>query len=272
MSLYSSRQFSFLLAAVALAWVVAENVSAAADSGRLHVLTFNIHAGRGADGKMDLERIAKTIRDARPDLVALQEVDRGTKRSGGRDQLEELTNLTGLHSAFGKAIDHDGGVYGVAVLSRHNIVESKTHALPSNPDREQRVALEVRIQVAELPPLIFVCTHLDHYEDDQDRMAQATKLLELFSKGTGLAIIAGDINAAPDSRVLQTLGRHWRPADADHLRPTAPAAAPRHKIDYILIDRHRPWSVHEARVVEDRASSDHLPVLAELVYERESVR
>ena len=43
---------------------------------QLRVMTYNIHHGEGTDGRIDLERIAKVIRDAKPDLVALQEVEK----------------------------------------------------------------------------------------------------------------------------------------------------------------------------------------------------
>ncbi len=48
----------------------------------LRVMTYNIHIGIGMDKKLDLQRIADVINRERPDLVGLQEVDRGV-RSGG---------------------------------------------------------------------------------------------------------------------------------------------------------------------------------------------
>src|SRR5262249_2472409 len=53
----------------------------ARDPHTLRVMTYNIHAGRGTDGKLDLHRLAKIIREADVDVVAIQEVDRDTKRS-----------------------------------------------------------------------------------------------------------------------------------------------------------------------------------------------
>ena len=46
----------------------------------LRVLCYNIHYGQGTDGKYDIQRLAEVIRAAKPDLVALQEVDVGVKR------------------------------------------------------------------------------------------------------------------------------------------------------------------------------------------------
>lgn len=53
----------------------------------LRVLTYNIHHGEGTDGRFDLSRTAGLIATAEPDLVALQEVDQGTDRAGGVDQV-----------------------------------------------------------------------------------------------------------------------------------------------------------------------------------------
>ena len=82
----------------------------------VRALTYNIHHGEGTDGRLDLSRLAAIISSAAPDLVALQEVDLGTARAGGVDQLAELGRLTGMHPVFGKAMDYQGGAYGVGVL------------------------------------------------------------------------------------------------------------------------------------------------------------
>ena len=58
--------------------------STEADDGgnELRVLCYNIHYGQGTDGCYDIERLAGVINKAKPDLVALQEVDVGVERSG----------------------------------------------------------------------------------------------------------------------------------------------------------------------------------------------
>ena len=57
-------------------------------------MTYNIHVGVGMDKKLDLQRIADVINAERPDLVGLQEVDRGVKRTEGKDEIAELAKLT----------------------------------------------------------------------------------------------------------------------------------------------------------------------------------
>lgn len=240
-----------------------------ADPVVVRLMTYNVRHGRGADGQVDLDRIATTILKSRPDLVALQELDRGTPRSGGVDQLAELARLTSMRGAFGKSLDLLGGEYGVGVLSRYPILGHQVFRLPSSPDREPRVALETRISVPGLPPLIFVSTHLDHTAGDQDRVQQAEKIRELFGQGPSLAIVAGDLNATPGSTPLVRLTELWRISDTEHGgQPTAPADDPQRKIDYILLEKNQPWRVRRVEVVPDRISSDHRPVVVEAEFTR----
>ncbi len=64
------------------------------------VLTSNIHHGEGMDGRIDLARIAKLIRQSRAGIVALQEVEQRTKRNGGVDALGTLEEMTKLGSRW----------------------------------------------------------------------------------------------------------------------------------------------------------------------------
>src|SRR5205085_9000055 len=84
----------------------------------LHVLVYNIHAGKDAKGVDSLERVAALVKETAADVVLLQEVDRNTTRSGNVDQVATLTHLTGLYGEFGKSLDYQGGDYGIAILSR----------------------------------------------------------------------------------------------------------------------------------------------------------
>ncbi|MCA9127909.1 MAG: endonuclease/exonuclease/phosphatase family protein, partial [Planctomycetales bacterium] len=113
---------------------------------RLRVLSYNIHHGEGVDRKLDLERIAKVILSVKPDVVALQEVDRNVKRSEGVDQPKELARLTEMNVIFGANIELQGGHYGNALLSRFPNVQNKNHLLPNIGDGEQRGVIEATIE------------------------------------------------------------------------------------------------------------------------------
>ena len=233
---------------------------------RIRVMTYNIHHGQGEDGTFDLSRLAKVIRDARPDIVALQEVDCKTRRAGGVDQAAQLGRLTKMHAVFGKAMDYSGGQYGEAVLSRWPILESTAHPLGHDTGTEPRAALAVRVRAGQTGPvLVFVGTHLDHRRDGALRLRQAKKLNELFISEAGLLVIlTGDLNATPDSDAMGALLGHWTPAGGKDGAPTWPADTPTDRIDYILLRPAAGWRIVEMTVIDERIASDHRPVLAVL--------
>lgn len=117
---------------------------------------------RGRRRPLGFTRIADVIKDTAPDLVALQEVDEATARSGGVKQASELGRLTGLQAVFGQATPFQGGGYGVGILSRYPVLSVVNHPLPVAPDREPRTTLSVTLQpAAGVPSLVFTSTHLD---------------------------------------------------------------------------------------------------------------
>ena len=118
----------------------------------VRVLSYNIQHGMGADGRIDLPRLAAVMKATNPDIIALQEVDQATERSGGVKQLDELARLLGMHAEFGKAIDYLGGAYGVGILSRWPISDPDNQPLPSPPRIEARTALSVSIPGAHPCP------------------------------------------------------------------------------------------------------------------------
>jgi endonuclease/exonuclease/phosphatase family metal-dependent hydrolase len=223
----------------------------------LKVLTYNIHHGEGVDASLDLPRIAEIITRAQPDLVALQEVDNRTQRTGGVDQAAELARLTGMNHVFGPAMPYQGGEYGQAILSRFPIAEHQVHVLPQQPGREPRVALAVRIQN---PGLWFVGTHLDH-QLDAVRIPQAQELQRLFGERTEPVILAGDFNARPTNQTMRVF-HDWTDAASRDPQPTIPAEHPRHRIDYILLRPAGAWQIVETKVLEEPVASDHRPVSA----------
>jgi len=92
----------------------ASSATAQRPPDQLRVLSYNIHHGEGTDGKLDLVRIAKIIRQVDPDVVTLQEVDRNVRRSESVDQPAQLAELTDMQVRFGANIELQGGQYGNA--------------------------------------------------------------------------------------------------------------------------------------------------------------
>jgi endonuclease/exonuclease/phosphatase family metal-dependent hydrolase len=225
----------------------------------LRVLSYNIHHGEGMDGVLDLERIAGVIRSVSPDLVALQEVDVRTQRTGGVDQALELARLTGMHVVFGPGMPHQGGLYGNALLSRWPAAALRNHALPVSPKREPRAILEVGFEhpfVAQV-----MATHLDITRPD--RMSAVERLATIAPAAEGVAsIFMGDLNDTPDSPVLEGLrAQGWVPA-VEGL--TIPVKGPKRQIDFILVRPAGRWRVVEGRVLEEEVASDHRPIFVVL--------
>ena len=227
----------------------------AQSSPRLRVLTYNIHHGEGMDGKFDYERLARVILHAKPDVVALQEVDRKTRRAKGVDQATLLGNLTDMEAVFGRAMYYSGGEYGEAILSRFPIVEAKAHPLPFTTGREPRTLLVAHIKPTnDLPEFVFAGTHLCH-QSELLRTDQARCINSLLPATDGPPIIlAGDLNARKGSKPMtEFLAERW-----------IDATEPISKIDYILLRPGDPWRIVEVKTIDERVASDHRPVLAVL--------
>lgn len=221
----------------------------------LRVVSWNLHHGVGEDGKLDLERIAARLREQKPDLVVLQEVDNKCRRSKSVDQAAELAKLTGMTSTFGKAMDHDGGEYGQAILSKHPLGETKVHRLPG--DGEPRIALEATIQVGE-QSLRLVSVHLDHQQDAR-RLKQAEALVKELSATKEPLILGGDFNDVPDSPVMKAFGNVLDVVDKTGPRLTCPAGKPSVEIDHFFLRGMK--AVTPVTVLPEAVASDHRPLV-----------
>jgi endonuclease/exonuclease/phosphatase family metal-dependent hydrolase len=229
--------------------------------GRLRVLCYNIHHGRGTDGNVDLERLANVISSVKPDLVALQEVDNRTQRTGRVDQTAKLAELTGLHGRFAHQIDYEGGGYGQAFLSRFALSDVAIHWLPGVPERERRIAASVRVEWQD-QPLTFVTTHL-HHANAEFRSQQAAAINDTFSEIEGIMILAGDLNATHQSEPLTILSRRWTSVTAGQERFTFPAAVPQRQLDYVLYQPSNRLKVLRTQVLDEAVASDHRPLFVE---------
>lgn len=232
----------------------------------LRVMSYNIHHGEGLDKRLDLERIARVILDARADIVGLQEVDRGVERTQRRDLPAELAKLTGMHVRFERNILHQGGDYGNATLSRFPIKSARNLHYRMLRPGEQRGVLQVVVDVQGRDVLVLN-THLDYRPDDIERRSNVEELRALVAAaGKTPVILVGDFNAVPDSAPIASLREFltdvWTVVGrGDGF--TIPVRKPAKRIDYI-------WTTpgaFEPRAINvlQSEASDHLPVIAELV-------
>ena len=232
-------------------------------SDTIRVVSYNIKHGRGNDAVLDLDRTAAVLRALRPDIVGLQEVDDRAKRSGNVAQAAYLGKALGMHHAFGRFMDYQGGAYGMAILTRYPIEAADEVPLPDG--NEPRTALAVRVRLPGDRPLTIVNVHFDWVRDDTFRFAQAEALANYLDVLKSPYILLGDFNDVPDSRTLKL----FKARAGEALKPVAdrftfPTDRPEKEIDYVFFAPASAWRSRMVRVIEEPMASDHRPVLAVL--------
>lgn len=234
----------------------------------IKVMAYNIHHCNppSEPGRINVDTIAQVIKQENPDLVALQEVDVHTNRSGKElDQAKQLAELTGMHYYFKKAINNDGGEYGVAILSRWPIQDTASIHLPIAPDvrYEPRVVALATVTLPSGRIVQFASTHLDLTEET--RVLQAKEIVSRLGAGADVLVIGGDFNARPGSKSIQALEASFQsscpPADCPY---TIPVDEPQATIDYLFYRKSTTITVLNHHVVSERYASDHLPIVATL--------
>lgn len=235
------------------------------------VMTYNIYGARASSGApADLALLAKVIDEEKPDLVALQEVDVFTRRTGTTvHQARDLAALTGMEWHFVKAIDQTGGEYGDAVLSRLPIHSKQGFMLPVTPQLSGEFRSVALIQVEkEGKKFYFASTHFDHLAQEDNRLLQAQELKKIVAGIGGPLIVAGDLNARPESQTMTIVHSYLNSGCMQQCPRTFPSDNPDRTIDYILSAPAGKFSVVNYRALtgylsgEKKYASDHCAVIA----------
>ncbi|CAF0808518.1 unnamed protein product [Didymodactylos carnosus] len=236
-------------------------------------MTYNIRHGNppsGKDGMIDLTQCARVIIGEHADLVALQEVDVNTQRTGRNlNEIEELARLTGLkYFFFSKSMDYQGGEYGNALLSRFPIKDTFRYELPLGTSEEQRSIGIIRVELpASKYPLYFASTHLE-ISDESVRLLQVKKILEITSVYSQQQfILAGDMNSLPLSETIRKLQEGFTlSCNINKCQPTFSSDKPTQTIDYIMINNRTKslYNIISYTTKSNVYASDHFPVITVL--------
>ena len=222
----------------------------------LKLMSYNIKNANGMDNVCNFQRIANVINNASPDVVAIQEVDSMTNRSGQKYVLGEIADRTQMHGYFAPAIDYDGGKYGIGLLTKQVPLRLQTLPLPGR--EEARTLI-----LAEFTDYIYCCTHMSLTEEDRMKSLELVKAFT--SSSTKPLFLAGDMNAEPESGFIKELQKDFQIL-SNPKQHTFPAPDPKETIDYIatLKQNAKVFAVISAKVINEPMASDHRPILVEL--------
>ena len=227
-------------------------------SGKMfRIASFNIHAGKGTDGVLDLARVANCLAKVEPDFANLNEV-RSARYGIPMPQLDEIADRLDMAAAFLPAERQFWRPsYGNGLLS--NVATGPVYKLPlpCTQGRKYRLAALTSFQAGGRTVQVL-CVHLDRVDD---RAAQLEYVFTLFASLEAPAIMMGDLNTCYHEPVMENYLK--LPGVRDVLREHLGKDDMLYRVDWILA---RGLKTVEAGVLENDAS-DHPLVWAEFAVE-----
>lgn len=240
---------------------------------RLRLLSYNIQSGLSTRNysqyftrswrhlvpvpsrMVNLDGIARILADY--DLVALQEVDAGSLRSGFVNQVKYLAAYAGFEHVFDQSNRKIGMIsqHGNALLSRIRPDAITEHKLPGL--IPGRGVLAVRFG-SGLDALHVLILHMALGR--RGRLRQIEFLAELV-RDYRHVILMGDLNCCSDSPEMAVLLESVRLCESAPGLHTFPSWQPDRQLDHILVS---PSITVEHVEVLDHVYSDHLPIAMEV--------
>jgi endonuclease/exonuclease/phosphatase family metal-dependent hydrolase len=141
----------------------------------------------------------------KPDVVALQEVREvpGTVPN----QAATVAQVLGMQHHYEAATPWGGGFEGLALLSRHPILQRHTRELPHVTAEERRLCLGITVDTPSGPFSAFT-THLNyrlHHGNVREDQIVAGEQLVADTASELPKVYMGDFNATPDSDEIRYL-------------------------------------------------------------------
>jgi endonuclease/exonuclease/phosphatase family metal-dependent hydrolase len=218
----------------------------------------------------NMDAIAATIDAVHPDVVALQEIDRGAFWSARIDEVALLASGAQMaHGAFGAHKDAPrlGLHHGTALLSRAPVHDPRSEAFRTSfVDDKGWVRVTVTPDALGGRAVDVVSVHLDPLTP-WGRRAQIAMMARAFAPRERPMIVMGDMNAAwgrdgrgDVARLARALDLHaWQPTEP---LDTYPSGHPWRRLDWILLSQELQFASHTT--VSGRVS-DHRGVTADVV-------
>lgn len=243
------------------------------ETDTLRVMTYNVHSCIGMDGNLSAERIARVIARAKPDVVALQELDVGKARSHGMHQAQLIARCLAMEFQFHPALHLEEERYGDAILTHlpHRLIKAgPLPGLAGKSHLEPRGALWIAVDLHG-KEIQIINTHLGL--NRRERIAQAEALLGsswmAHAQCREPVILCGDFNALPLSSTYRRLCSRLKDVQIEaqnhHPQRTYSGRIPLLRIDHIFISTGlEVTGIQVPRSELARLASDHLPLVAEV--------
>lgn len=229
--------------------------TAGAARRNLRIVSYNIRAALSSS----VSTLVDVLQELEPDIVALQEVDRDTERSGFADQAMEIADGLGLAYSYAATRTEGQGEYGVALLSRLPFAEVSRVELPENFSWEPRVALQATL-CTDSGTLDVYNVHADIWPWSSS--SQLQYLQERISRAQRRStVVLGDFNATADQAGPTAFDAEAWFDVLGHMAdsPTYMGVPFPRRIDHIFTSADLTDSVQDAGVLR-RSASDHFPV------------
>lgn len=222
------------------------------------LLSYNVHSCVGLDGRLDVNRIVRIIREQNPDVVGLQEITNSYVRGRDAIQADYLAEATGMLTLAGPTLRRADADYGNLLLTKGRVQSARRIDL-SFRRREPRGALDVELDLGDFHLRVIV-THLGLRA--AERRFQVRRLYELFAASPiRPLVLMGDMNEwLPWGRPARWLHRYFGRLP---LLRTFPTSFPLFALDQILVSpREALLDLQVIRTAQTRIASDHLPLKA----------
>ena len=211
--------------------------------------------------------VAAMLKHMKADAVCLNELDSCNRRHENYQLKDFSVALGGWSYRFSRAMAWNGGAYGVGIALKTQITDSRTISLPRSDGSEPRACC-----VVETADYVLAATHLDFQSADAALLQAkllSDELLGKYGKSKKAVVLCGDMNATPDSPVINELSKNWIILSAR--KATYPAKAPSKCIDYIMLLKNDSEAVllgsATVSIISDgniADLSDHLPLIVDL--------
>jgi endonuclease/exonuclease/phosphatase family metal-dependent hydrolase len=247
----------------------------------VRVISWNIDRG------YHLDRVIDTLRNERPSICLLQEVDLHNRRTGNRDVARTIAETLKYNYAYGiefeelsQQVNGQPAFHGQATLATAPILASRVlrfvhqsdfwrpHGIiPDIPLFQRRlggrIALITELSIAGSPVVVYNL-HLESRSGGKIQSAQIQEVLEDLKRypDGAYAIIGGDFNSKyHPARVLRMLERAgFRSVLGRRIERTHVIIG---SLDWIFV--RGAWSVQDARIMRGTHASDHDEVMADLL-------